>query len=368
MTPKPTVMMDWEVYRDYALCGFLNIETGNIRQFEAVGEKGALSPEDIRTIRQILAKYRIVGFNSNHYDMIVLGAALLGATCLKLKDGSDRIIKQKMQPWQMGIKPPACDHVDVFEVAPGVASLKIYGGRLHCKKMQDLPIHEAASITPEQRPVLRLYNGNDLHLTAALYAHLQPQLDLREQMSKTYGIDLRSKSDAQIAEAVIVKEVSAALGRTLQTPKVPSGTRFRYKAPAFVAFQTEPLREALALVLRQEFVVTDRFFVQMPDELKKATIAISGRKYKIGIGGLHSQEKTVSYWADAAHVVLDKDVTGYYPAIIINNGISPPSMGSAFMRVFRRIGSERVAAKKRMTLLRERIAAIKIQIKELEAA
>ena len=346
VTTKPTLAMDLEVYRDYFLAGFLNIDTGNVRQFEATGEKGSLSAEDIWTIRQILAKYRVISFNGIHYDMVVLSPALMGATCLKLKGVSDKIIKEKRQPWQMGIEPPKCDHIDVFEVAPGMASLKIYGGRLHCLKMQDLPIDEAASIAPEQRELLRTYNANDLGVTAALFAHLKPQIELREQMSKTYGIDLRSKSDAQIAEAVIVKEVGAALGRTIQTPKVPSGTHFRYKAPAFVKFETEPLREALTMVLRQDFVVTDRFFVQMPDELKKATITIGGRKYKIGIGGLHSQEKVVSYFADADHVVLDKDVTGYYPVIIINNAISPPHLGSAFMKSFRPKKEQRVAAKK----------------------
>ena len=346
MTSPLTLMCDIEVYRNYFLVGFLNLDNGKSRQLEAVGESSSLSADDLKSIRTYLQRYRIVTFNGIHYDMPILGAALKGLSCLKLKGISDKIIQLNMKPWQIGIEPPACDHVDVFEVAPGVASLKVYGGRLHCKKMQDLPIHEAASIEPEQRDLLKSYNLNDLSVTGALWTHLQPQIALREQMSKRYGIDLRSKSDAQIAEAVIVKEAGVTLGRALKRPDVPSGTRFRYTPPRFVQFETQPLLDLLELICRQEFVVTDKHSIQMPEELRKAVIQIGGVRYKIGIGGLHSQEKTVSYYSDDEHVVLDKDVTGYYPAIIINNAISPPHMGSAFMKSFQPKKEQRVAAKK----------------------
>lgn len=346
MTPKPTLMLDLEVYRDYFLAGLLNAETGNVRQFDTHGETGRLSAEDIDTIKRVLEAYRIVTFNGSSYDMPILAAALSGADCLALKEISDKIVKLNLKPWNLGIEPPPADHIDLIEVAPGQASLKIYGGRLHCRKMQDLPIHEAASIAPEQRELLRTYNGNDLFTTRDLWNHLQPQLDLREQMSKVYGIDLRSKSDAQIAEAVIAKEVGKALGEAVRRPEVAGGTRFKYVAPAFVRFETDPLRELLAQVHAVEFLVTDGGTVQMPDELKKAVIRIGGSAYKIGIGGLHSQEKTVSYYADAEYGLCDKDAASYYPAIIINNDISPPHTNGMFMKVYSGKRDERITAKR----------------------
>lgn len=347
MTPKPTLIFDLEVYKDYFLAGWLNIETGNVRYFEATGGDGKLSAEDIVTIGKILEAYRVVGFNSNNYDMPILGAALKGATCADLKGFSDRIIGEGRKPWQIGLEPPRCDHVDLFEVAPGMASLKIYGGRLHCARMQDLPIHEAASIAPEQRPLLRTYNANDLTTTKDLWDHLQPQLDLREQMSKVYGIDLRSKSDAQIAEAVIVKEVEKATGERVFKPEIPGGTRFAYAPPPFIKFRSEALSDFLDQVRAVSFLVTDGGSVQMPDELKKAVLPLGGAKYKIGIGGIHSQEKTISHYADADWALQDIDVTGYYPAIIINNHISPPHLGTAFMNSFKPKKEQRVAAKHR---------------------
>ena len=142
MTAKTTLVFDLEVYRDYFLAGFLNHETGNVRQFEMwpAGEGDAehgfeeAQPLDRVTLHQIIERYRLVSFNGNNYDIPVLSAALKGATCAQLKEISDKIIKNNLKPWNLGIEPVRCDHIDIFEVAPGMASLKIYGGRLHCPK------------------------------------------------------------------------------------------------------------------------------------------------------------------------------------------------------------------------------------------
>jgi len=343
---KETLICDVELYRNCLIIGFLNTSTGNVRQFEVDGEDESLSPEDIRVLLAIFTKYRVVTFNGINYDLLIISAALSGLTCAKLKVISDKIIVNNLKYWQIGINSIACDHVDIFEVAPGMASLKIYGGRLHCKKMQDLPIEPGAMITAEDRALLRTYNGNDLTTTKDLWDYLQPQIELREQMSKVYGIDLRSKSDAQIAEAVIVKQVSNALGSQVQRPEVPGGTRFRYTAPKFITFQTPELQALLATIERLEFLVPDGGNVQMPTELEKAAIRVGGGVYRLGIGGLHSSEQTISHFADDDTVIVDRDVTSYYPMIILNNHLSPAHMGNAFTHTYRGLVEQRVAAKR----------------------
>jgi len=351
---KPTLILDVECYSNYFMVGFLNTETGNLKQFEmwpdgdgseGVGfESGQAFNRD--AVASILHKYRTVSFNGNNYDMPMISAALRGADCAKLKALSDKIIVNNIKHWNLGIEIVKCDHVDIFEVAPGMASLKIYGGRLHCKKMQDLPIEPGATITAEDRALLRTYNGNDLTTTKDLWDYLQPQIELREQMSKVYGIDLRSKSDAQIAEAVIVKQVSNALGSQVQRPEVPGGTRFRYTAPKFITFQTPELQALLATIERLEFLVPDGGNVQMPTELEKAAIRVGGGVYRLGIGGLHSSEQTISHFADEDTVIVDRDVTSYYPMIILNNHLSPAHMGNAFTHTYRGLVEQRVAAKR----------------------
>lgn len=344
---KPTLVMDLEVYRDYFLASFLNIDTGNVRHFEMFDGQDL----DAKVIRQILAKYRIVTFNGNNFDLPVLTVALDTNDCVRAKAVADKIIKNNIKYWQLGIELPRVDHIDLIEVPPGIASLKLYAGRLHAPKMQDLPIDPDASIAPEQRAPLREYCTNDLHNTRLLFEKFAAQITLREQMSEQYGVDLRSKSDAQIAEAVIVHEVEKRTGRKIekQDPFRLAGESFQYKAPAFIQGMTgcKAAREALWSVEASAFVIASNGTVRMPKEIADLKIRIGDGTYQMGIGGLHSTEKKVAHYSDDEHVIIDRDVASYYPSIILNCGLRPANMGEHFTKVYRSIVERRLDAKRR---------------------
>jgi hypothetical protein len=346
---KPTLIMDTEVYRDYFLAAFLNVDTGNVRHFECFDGH----PLDVQTLRAVLGRYRIVTFNGQHFDLPVLSVAMGSGDPAAAKRVADKIILNNMKHWQLGIDLPRCDHVDLIEVAPGVASLKIYGGRMHAPKMQDLPIEPDASISPEQRTQLRHYCENDLRTTLALFRKLEPQIALRESMSAEYGVDLRSKSDAQIAEAVIVHEVERRMGRKLekQDPFRLAGQSFNYKAPEFLIEYSEDALfgafcDALTVATTATFTIGSNGVVTMPKEIAALKIKIRKSTYQMGIGGLHSTEKRAAHIADDDHILVDRDVASYYPAIILNCGLKPANMGDHFTAVYRSIVQRRLAAKK----------------------
>ena len=343
---NPTLILDVEIYRDYFLAMFKNVETGNVRAFEL----HAVQVFDIATVRAILKKYRLVTFNGANFDLPLLMLALTGADNAKIKKGCDAIILNNLRGWQFEQQfsvevPKDLDHIDLIEVAPGTASLKIYGGRLHCAKMQDLPIEPDASINLAQREVLRAYCANDLATTLDLYRKLLPQIELREQMSTEYDIDLRSKSDAQIAEAVIGRQVGQSVGRDIARPEVAGGTRFQYTPPAFIQFSTPVLQDTLAMIRSAQFVVPDSGKVMMPKDLAEAAIQIGTSTYRMGIGGLHSSEQSTAHHADEHTILVDRDVASYYPAIILRTGLAPKHMGNAFTKVYGSIVARRLAAK-----------------------
>lgn len=345
-TMKPVLVCDTEVYIDYFLIMFRDVESGAVSAFDSYPGKKL----DIPAVAKLLKAGTIVTFNGNHFDLPLIALALKGADCARIKEGCDAIIGSNIKSWQFakrfGVNIPEIDTIDLIEVAPGVASLKIYGGRLHAPKMQDLPIHPTASISPEQRVQLRTYCGNDLLTTERLYKHLLPQIELRTRMSERYGMDLRSKSDAQIAEAVIVKAVSDRLGTEVQRPVVPAGTVFHYERPDFIAFNTPTMRDVADLIARVDFVVSEKGGIGMPEELADLTIRLGDGEYRMGIGGLHSSEKCAAYRADAEHVIVDRDVASYYPAIILALDLAPDHMGRAFLDSFREILDQRLIAKK----------------------
>ena len=344
--PRPEAAMDLEVYPDYFLAKFRDAETLRMGKVEIFpGQK-----LDRDKLLRLLRYYRIFTFNGNNYDIPMMSFALAGATTDELKRASDGIILANVRPWEFYelhecAAPGFLDHIDLIEVAPGVSGLKMYGGRLHSRRMQDLPIDPDERVKPHQRPIIDRYCGNDLLTTLDLRNELRQQIDLRAQMSDEYGIDLRSKSDAQIAEAVLKHEVEAMTGRRVRKPDLEPPGRFYYQPPDFIEFRTENMQRVLQQVRKIPLVILRNGRVDTKNDFEKLAFSIGQSQYQMGIGGLHSKETSRSLYSDDDFVLLDRDVASYYPALIINNNLIPPALGRHFQTVYRGIRDRRIVAK-----------------------
>jgi len=337
------LFMDIECYCDYFLVMFMDVD-GRTKSFELYEGH----PLDVDGMAVYLQS-EIVTFNGIHYDQPMLSLAMSGASNARLKKASDAIITQDLKPWdfyqQYACEPVDFDHIDLIEVAPGMVGLKLYGGRMHCPKLQDLPIEPSASIAPSDRPALRLYCRNDLRVTQALYNELRGQIDLRRVMSEQLDADLRSKSDAQIAESVLRKAYIDAHGRAPRRRPI-TYTSFKYVAPEYIGFATPQLKELLTMLTSVDMVIKDTGHVQMPDEITASEIIIHGRTYNIGLGGIHSNESEVSHCASDTVLLRDIDVVSYYPSLMLNMGMYPPALGELFLETYANIKKERVEAKR----------------------
>lgn len=333
---KPQALMDIECFPDYFLIKFKRFPDGETICFE--------HPINEAVLRQILKKYEIITFNGDYYDVPMLRLALTGASLIELKQASDAIIKERLTGYQFGKHYPQAalvlDHIDLKEVAPGEGSLKLYMGRLNARKLQDLPFDEN---TLDVDPVIvRDYCGNDLDGTELMFLNLQGQIALRRTMSAQYRQDLRSKSDAQIAETVLRAECGRRLGHRPVPPDIEPAA-FRYQIPAFI--EKNPGTEAVLNILESSlFSINFKGQVEMPKALLQP-VTVAGKTYQVGIGGLHSQEECVHYVTDENNLVIDWDVASYYPSLILNCGLKPAALGDAFVEVYRTIYEERLAAK-----------------------
>lgn len=354
---RPLGEVDTECYPDYWLFKLYDEST---RQFYSYGTWPG-QPLDILAIVNLLSKYTVVTFNGNKYDILMITLALYGATCAQLKEANDDIIVRKMPPWtfceKWGIEvPDYIDTIDIMEVAPGVRiGLKMYMGRLHAPTLQDLPYDPDTALDGAGRFVIADYCGNDLIGTNLLRREIWERIELRQAIGERYGIDVRSKSDAQIAEAVI----KAQLDFYPQKRYIPHGFSFHYEPPAYIQYVTPQMRELLDVVRNAPFVVTDkeealmmwgdatgiRTGVNIPPELLGRDIIIGQGVYRIGIGGLHSQEQCASYFSSEHATIKDIDVKSYYPSLILTMGMVPEQLGPAFLIIYRAIYERRLLSK-----------------------
>ena len=347
------VALDIESYPNYLLIAFKAIGNDKVVTFEIKGESNSLDNEQRNKLSKLLSSYVTFGFNSLNYDIPLILLALRGDTAKAICEAGNRIIEDNLPHWKsydvFGIELPSkFSHYDISEVARGVrVSLKLYGGRINAPTLQDLPIEPNTTLTDEQMNAIKEYNVNDLDTTILLHENIKGDIELRENLSEIYGIDLRSKSDAQIAEAIIVKQVSALKKSVVAKMNYPDDLKVKYKLPDFIEFSTEKLQDLVSLIVNHDFEIDGRGSIVLPDSLSKTKIKIGGSEYQIGVGGLHSTEKSQVVTADEDYLI-DSDVTSYYPSIINTLNLHPKNMGSKFNEVYLNIFNERVKAKARM--------------------
>lgn len=347
------IVLDCESYPNYFLVAFKNVSTGNVLTFDIrEGDKG-FAETDRKKIRSILRRNETFGFNSLNYDMPVLHYAIKGATPDAIFKMSNDIIQNDLRPWQSFERynldfDPHIKHFDIIEPVPGVRTgLKTYGGRIHTKTLWDLPYEVGTVLTGEQQDKVSEYCVNDLNVTAELYFKIKPQMDLRRGMIDEYGYEAMSKSDAQIAEMIFKKQLSSKGIKKFKPLKLGSDYKIKYTPPEYLNFTTEPLIRAFEFIKNHDFTLDDNGAVVLPDELSKMGVTIGGTKYTIGIGGLHSCEKSQVVKADENYLLIDKDVASYYPSIILNLGLYPKNLGLDFLDVYRDIRTKRLEAKKK---------------------
>lgn len=293
-------------------------------------------------INSILCKFTTVGFNSNNYDLPIINQALSGTSNAELKKFSDDIIVGKKKAWQISNNriPQEWKHIDLIEPSPSVATgLKMYGARMHTDKIQDLPIEPDSLITSGQRDLLKLYCINDLKLTEELYNKIKDRIQLRKSLEKLYpSLSLCSKSDAQVAESIIKYKL-----KLTQKPKLDINSVYKYELPNFISFDNPDLQLIAKEIADEEFKLNNAG--RLINSYKKK-IKLGSSQYSIGIGGIHSTEKSTNIIKRDDQFLVNFDVSSYYPSIIILNNYSPFKENNKFIELYKTFYYERLKAKK----------------------
>lgn len=339
-----TVIFDCETYLNYFCCAFYNPQKDKNRLIK-IKDNETLSKEDrLLVLTLIKRNFSFVGFNCIDFDIPVLRYALQdGIIANDIYKMATDVITNGLKAFQTekkySIKTPWPNNtpiIDLFNVAPGVKeSLKKYGARMHTVTMQDLPYTPETVLTDLQIEKVEKYCFNDVRVTYELYLRLQNEIELRENVSKEYGLDLHAKTDAQIAEAIFKKELN------LTKPKKQLKlTRLEpLVMPEFLKNKFKELDNLINQIESTQIPISDSGSPQIPKSLQRE-LQLDNKLYKLGIGGLHSVDFPGVY-----KDLVDVDVTSYYPSIIVNNHYAPKHLGDRFFLLYKSIIDRRIEAK-----------------------
>jgi len=344
------IALDIEVLPNYFLLVIKSVKTGNVKQFEMLGVETSMNSNDRRNIKYLLTKHSSFGFNSNKYDIPLINYMLDCATCNDIYKASCNIIKNRLPDFityrTYEITNNKFDHIDLIEPAPAVmVSLKNYGARIGSKKLKDFYLDPHTEIEAKQLDEFRCYCINDVDTTIDLYNHIKDRIQLRKDMMNNMysGIrDLRSLSDAQTAEAIFLFELGINKPKPAKVPKT-----ITYSAPDFIEFKSDELNMLLYTMCNTEIPVNQGNGQPiLPKEWTPLLkYKIGNTIYKIGLGGIHSQEKKLVVESDDEYVLRNADIASMYPSIILLMGLYPLSCGRKFLDVYNDIYTTRLKAK-----------------------
>ena len=287
-----------------------------------------------------------ISFNGLHFDQPIVSAAICGKSTKVLKELANFLINENGASWNastmFNYETVKFDHIDLIEVSPGVrVSLKAFAGRMGYPTMIDMPFHHDQDLTPDQYPIVEAYCQNDLGVTEALFNRLRKEIELRVEMSEEHGIDLRSKSDAQVAEAILKKV--ANIGKN--SGSIPATVR--YEVPQFIETDSDQINDLIYQMTHTDFVINAANGQVVSPAFLDEPIGLCTGTYQVGVGGLHStHDKSLHVEATEEMLLSDFDVASYYPNIMIKAGFTPKvSNGARFIEEYTKIYDRRIEAK-----------------------
>lgn len=336
---------DIEVYANYTLIAFKGMSSGKFTFFEL---SEFHDTPNYRKLQYIIDNKELISFNGIGFDAVIMALFLNQKSCADMQNATTMIIEQNQRGYEVlkAFKTKAIDinQIDIMELCPLQYSLKLYSARLHCDSIIDLPFKPGSTLCEKKISVVKYYCANDLSNTELVYNDRLSAIELREKMTEEYNVDLRSKSDAQVAEAIIGAEYKKLTGREAEKREFVS-FKFKYNVPEYVNFKTPELQEILEIV-RNADIDTGEGKIMCPD-VEGLIVTIGGIKHKMGLGGLHVVEESIAYIANENKRVTDIDAASFYPKMIIDQKLSPESLGFGFLNLYEnKIFYPRLEAKK----------------------
>ena len=296
---------------------------------------------------------RMVGFNNLGFDYPVLHTLIqMGkGTAKSLYDKSQAIFGcQEGNRWQHYVNPSDrfVEQIDLFKIhhfdnKARTTSLKLLEFNMRSDNIEDLPFPPGTVLNREQMAVLKQYNHHDVSETKRFYKHSLDMIRFREELTHKYKRDFMNHNDTKIGKDYFVMKLEEAGVQCYQYG--PGGRQPRQTPRPEIALKDailpwitfdEPKFQRVADWLRNQVIVETK------GVFSDLSVVVNGFEFVFGLGGIHGSIESEVVESDDEFVVIDLDVTSYYPSMAIGNRLYPEHLTETFCDVYAHLKEQRV--------------------------
>lgn len=338
----PYTIYDIEVYNNYCLVVANHTESEEFIRIDTRME----TEDQVKAFMELDGRI-LCGYNSNHYDSVIIEMwmSLLfdGKTNREiertLKKASNMIIEENAWRWKVfrefGVENGEYFyHLDLADGYLKIGTLKEVGIRLQHDVLEHTPVDFMKDIAESDIPDIIFYCDNDVAITKKLFIRKFNEVEAKQVLVDTYNLDLSEfgRTNRQIVEDILCGD-SQSKGSKYCDYKIPTFRETGEHLP--LSFVNESFQNLLE-TYKSNVIADGTSF--------KEVIEYGGLEYEFGLGGIHASLN--QYVKPKDKVLIDIDVASYYPYMMRNFGFLPPSIkepNSFFNMIEGRIENKRLA-------------------------
>lgn len=349
---------DIETYPNVFTCCFIHALTGERWIFEISSRRDDTEQFIAFIWRLRSERARMVGFNNIGFDYPVIHYIikyyLTGLTPYQIYQKAMSIINA---PWDdkfshlIWDNDRYVDQIDLYKIhhfdnKARSTSLKILEFNMRVDNIENLPFPVGKILASDEIDTLIDYNMNgDCVNTMQFYNHSLGAISFRMDLSKKYNRNFLNHNDTKIGKDFFIMELEKHDPQACYELK-PGGGR----SPRQTLRPTIALKDVIFPYIyfnTPEFTrVKDWLASQVITETKgvftELACTVNGFQYVFGSGGIHGSIPSCVVSSDDEHVLIDLDVTSFYPMLAIVNEIFPEHLSKRFCEIYNDVFNQRM--------------------------
>lgn len=361
------LIYDCETMQELFLVGVFDPQLNTYREFEVSKNKNEL--DSFIRFTETCKEHYWVGYNNLRFDSQViewiirnheqwhelssleLTAKIAQKAADVIHDANFDVFPEYREEW-LSLKQIDLFTLNHYNNKNRMVSLKRLEFEMDLENIEEMPVHHTkTNMTDEEIYLSKSYCKNDVMATYEFYKITtgdcehplykgNNQIELRQDIQDEFGIPCLNYSDSKIGDEMIKKFY--CIEKNIIPSELPKKGYFRKEIKVknciadYVIFETKALQEFHKRIKGLTLGLMDDF---------KETIDFYGNSYTFAKGGLHTENSPKIFEADEEHLIIDWDVSSYYPAIIINNGRYPQHLGKEFLAGYKKMFEKRLELK-----------------------